>query len=164
MKRRIHESEDWRTDTPDPMINAFRQIMADSIDEQDDPYVGIFWYDVNKQELFGVRSTLASDRPFSDCSLFDHRARTCSPLHQSVWKKESFRHKDSRFSGDYTSVPRGRVFEVEDKGFVVITGSWIDKHPEAKAEIIYEFQLPENTTFQTDIHWDIGHGDSAQFL
>ena len=70
MKRMLSNNDDWRTDTDDCMINAFRQIMADSIEEQDDPYVGIFWYDINNNELFGVKSTLASDRPYTKCTLF----------------------------------------------------------------------------------------------
>ena len=161
MKRLITESEDWRTDTADPMINAFREIMMSSIDEQDDPYVGMFWYDTDKNELFGIRSALSSDRPFSRCSLFDKRARTCSPLHKSVWEKEYFRKKDPRFLGDYTQVPRGRVFEVEDIGFIVCVGSWINDHPQAKQEILEEFQLPEDTQFKIDTHWELGHGWSS---
>lgn len=164
MKKWLHNSSDWRTDTSDPMINAFREIMAQSIDEQDDPYVGMFWYDTEKQELFGVRSALAQDRPFTQCNLFNKKAKTCSPLHEAVWKKEFHRKKDPRFFGDYTKVPRGRVFEVEDQGFVVCTGSWINDFPEAKDEILFEFQLPENTQFVIDQHWELGHGWSETDL
>lgn len=159
MKRWTHEvSQDWRTDTDDPEINAFRQLMADNREYQDDPYVGIFWYDTNRQELFGIKSALAEDLPFKYCSLFPHKAKTCTPLHEKVWQKEFYRKKDPRFSGDYTKVPRGRIFEVEDQGFVVCVGQWIKDHPEAKEEILYEFNLPEDTEFKIDEHWDLGHG------
>ena len=59
--------------------------------------------------------------------------------------------------------PRGRVFEFKDEGFIVFTGSWINDYPEAKDEIIYEFQLPADTKFVQDEHWDLGHGWSNEF-
>lgn len=160
MKRYIpSQSEDWRTDTEDPQINAFRQIMKENAALQDDPYVGIFWYDPKKNELFGVKSVLAEDVPFKLTDLFDRKAKTCTPLHEKVWRKEHYRGNDPRFNYDYTKVPRGRVFEVEDEGFYVMVGSWIEKYPQAKELILDEFELPEdNTTFKIDIHWELGHG------
>lgn len=163
MKKWVHESEDWRTDTDDPMINAFREIMAENIDKQDDSEVGIFWYDSRKQELFGVKSANVNDVEFYESNLFDEPVKTCTPLHNAVWKKEQHRNKDKRFQCDYTLVPRGRVFYVKDEGFVVVVGSWIDKYPEAKDEILFEFNLPEDTIFKKDKHWDIGHGWSDKF-
>ena len=60
----------------------------------------------------------------------------------------------------FGSVP---IFPTKD-GFKVMTGSWIDKYPEAKEEIIFTFDLPEqNTEFVKDSHWDIGHGWSQEF-
>lgn len=161
MKNYIHQSEDWRTDTLDPQINAFRELMAENMQYQDDPYVGIFWYDTRNDELFGVKSALAEDVPYKLTDLFKNRARTCTPLHEKVWEKEYYRGKDQRFRGDYTKVPRGRVFEVEGQGFVVCVGSWIHAYPEAKALILDEFNLPEDqTVFKIDIHWELGHGFS----
>lgn len=163
MKRLIF-SQDWDTTTNDPEINAFRELMADNIDKQDDSYVGIFWYDVNNNELFGVKSAALEDVNFHKSTLFDEEVKTCRPLHYSVWDKEYHRKKDPRFSGDYTLVPRGRVFYVKNKGFIVVVGDWIDKYPEAKNEIIYEFNLPDNTEFKKDEHWNIGHGWSDKFI
>lgn len=154
----IPNSSDWRTDTDDPQINAFREIMASNNQYADDPYVGIFWYDTENDELFGVKSTLAEDVQFSHSSLFDANARTCRPLHYKVWDREYHRGKDPRFRGDYTKVPRGRVFEVEGSGFIVCVGNWINEYPSAKQLIIDEFQLPDDTEFRIDVHWDLGHG------
>lgn len=164
MKKWLHESEDWRTDTSDPMINAFRDVMASNLDHQDDPYVGIFWYDVNEEELFGTVLAELESCPAYQSKLFNKPVRTCRTLHQSAWKKPHYKGKDARYKGEYTLTPRGRVFYIEDEGFVVVTGSWIDNHPEAKFEIISEFNLPAETNFVKDVHWDIGHGDSANFL
>lgn len=164
-KLNIPESEDWRTDTDNPMINAFRELMKYNNQFQDDPYVGIFWYDTVKDELFGVYSVLAMDCDPYFSKLFHANVRTTRMLHQRMWDKESHHPKRGvRFKGDYTLVPRGRVFEVENRGFVVCVGSWINDYPQAKDEILYEFQLPDNTEFMIDSHWDLGHGWSDKEL
>lgn len=131
---------------------------------QNDPRVGIFWYDVAKNELFGVRMTHADDTKWYHSSQFNTDVRTEKDLHQNVWKKEFYRGKDKRFKGDHTLVPRGRVFEFKDDGFKVYTGGWIDEYPEAKELILDMFELPANNTeFVQDSHWDIGHGWSQEF-
>lgn len=161
----IIENEDWRTDTDDRMINSFRKIMHENIQYQDDPCVGIFWYDRNEKELFGVYSTLAEDTQFSDVSIFDQKARTCRQLHYNIWDKNKRKNKDSRFRVDYTKVPRGRIFQLEDGTFVVCVGKWFNTNKECKDLIIDEFQLPEDhTEFKVDSHWDIGHGWSDKFF
>lgn len=160
MKRYI--KSDWQYNSS-PEINSVKYIMAHNIDKQEEGKVGIFWYDTNKKELFGVKDVSVSDVPFCDDKLFHCKAKTCSQLHYSVWSKEQHRNKDSRFKGDYTLVPRGRVCFVEGQGFIVLVGDWIDKYPEAKQEIIFEFDLPEDTQFQKDFHWNIGHGWSDKF-
>lgn len=75
-----------------------------------------------------------------------------------LYGKRALKNKDSRFQAKYTDVPRGCVFEVEDQGFIVCVGKWINDYPEAKAEILYEFQLPNDTEFVIDSHWDLGYG------
>ena len=37
-------------------------------------------------------------------------------------------------------------------------------YPEVKDEIMFEFQLPEDTEFVKDPHWNIGRGFSDEFL
>ena len=163
MKRYIHkkeipDSQDWKTDTSDNTINAFREIMAHNNQYVDDPYVGIFWYDTENQELFGVYSVLAEDVDYYYSDAFGAKVKTCKPLHYALWQKRANKNKDSRFQAKYTDVPRGRVFEVENQGFIVCVGKWINDYPEAKTEILYEFQLPNDTKFVIDSHWDLGHG------
>lgn len=161
MKRWIKSDWDYNSN---PEVNALKELMASNIDKQDDSEVGIFWYDSDNNELFGIKSADVNDVPFYKSTIFDDEVKTCTSLHYKVWDRESRRGKDKRFSGDYTLVPRGRVFFVKDRGFVVIVGDWIDKYPEAKDEILFEFNLPENTEFQKDPHWCIGHGWSDKFM
>ena len=152
---RIRESDD---------SNAAVDAMVNSFDSQEDPCVGPFWYDPKNDELFGQSLTLASDRPFFKSSQFGAEVRTGHSLHKTIWSKKSRQGKDKRFSGDYTQIPRGRVFEFKGKGFKVFVGDWIDKYPSAKEQIIDEFSLPEDKTeFVKDSHWNIGHGWSDEF-
>lgn len=65
---------------------------------------------------------------------------------------------------DYTKYPRGRIFEIKNKGFVVCVGKWINDYPRVKRLVTDEFQLPENTEFIIDQHWDLGHGWSDKEL
>ena len=144
----------------DAIINA----MYENIDSQDEPEVGIFWYDTNTNSLFGVCSTPSSDRQWYKSNTFNDDVRTDKRLHQSVWKREFFKG-NKKFTGDYTKVPRGRVFEFKHNGFVVFTGSWINDYPSVKDDILKAFNLPEdNTTFRIDEHWEIGHGWSQEFI
>lgn len=153
------EGKNFRTDAEtDLMINA----MYDSMDSQEDPQVGIFWYDVVNDELFGVVSEPAEDAK-EYISEFGSHTRTGKRLHKDIWKKEYFKGKDKRFQGDYTKIPRGRVFQIDDK-FVVMVGDWVDEYPQVKDEVLYEFQLPKNTEFRKDIHWNIGHGWSEELI
>lgn len=96
---------------------------------------------------------------FQKSNYFNGNVRTFSKMHYALWKKEQYKKRDRRFQGDYTLTPRGRIFEIENRGFLVCTGDWIEKHPEAKDKILFEFDLPEDKTeFKVDEHWDIGHG------
>lgn len=164
-KLHIPDSSDWKKDTDNPMVNGFRELMEYNNQFVDDPNVGIFWYDPEEDELFGVYSTLASDMNFFHSNIFNAEARTCRPLHYALWQKGCNKGKDKRFKTvDYTKYPRGRVFEVKDRGFVVCVGSWIDKYPQIKQLVIDEFQLPNDTEFLVDTHWELGHGWSDKEL
>ena len=145
-------------------VNAAIEVMIDSFNEQDEPYLGPFWYDPKKKEVYGQVVSLAKDLQFYSSQIWKKEIKTSSVIQKTIWEKEYFRHKDKRFSGDYTLRPRGRVFEFKDEGFKVMVGSWIKDYPEAKEEILYVFQLPkDNTEFVIDEHWDIGHGWSQEF-
>ena len=124
--------------------------------DQDGPLVGIFWYDTEKEELFGVHNSLASNYvgvPSSSIDL-EHLLTTVTTdrrTHRSTWNKEAKKGKDKRFSGEYENTPRGRVVQFygpkQGYRYAVFTGKWIKEHPDAKEKILWEFQLPENTEF-----------------
>lgn len=133
-----------------------------SYSEEKHPQVGIFWYDTKNQELFGVKSIDPDELQWAVTN--DIKSKTIKNLHKDIWLKEFRRGKDKRFVGDYTKVPRGRVFEYYPNNFVVYVGDWINDYPEAKKDILYEFELPEKTEFIKDIHWDIGHGWSDEII
>lgn len=139
------------------------EVMRESFEYQDDAEVGIFWYDINNDELFGTYGVAASTIKWNYSPRLNKIIKTCSKLHSTIWKKEHFRGKDARFNGDHTKVPRGRIFEFKDIGFVVYTGDWIDDYPKVKNLILVEFNLPEDTKFVKDCHWDLGHGWSDEF-
>ena len=155
----IPESNDWNTNTHNLKINFMRQIMKENNNYVGEPCVGIFWYDPNEDELFGVRSNLAEDTEYYYSDMLNQYVRTTKFLHYAIWQKESNRGKDERFQTlDYTKYPRGRIFEIKDKGFEVYVGNWIKDYPQCKQLIIDEFDLPQNTEFIIDVHWDLGHG------
>ena len=145
-------------------INSAIDAMLELEDLQEDGLVGIFWYDAASNDLFGVESEIASRIPFYHSDQFGSNVRTGGKLHKQVWKKEFHKGRDSRFTGNYTQVPRGRVFEFENDGFKVYVGDWISKYPSAKQLIIDEFELPTDTEFVIDTHWDLGHGWSEEYL
>ena len=136
------------------------RLMEANRKHEDDPKVGIFWYNVTWHELFGVvaRSLMG----FSKANASEGRI-TCPEMHEAVWRKEYNRQKhhgdgSGPFIGPYENKPRGRVFYLiaEDR-FVVAVGKWLEEHPEAKELILAEFDLPaDKTTFEYAIHWDIG--------
>ena len=156
---------DWEYNSNDSDVNALKELMSENIQHQEDGEVGIFWYDTSSQDLFGVRAASVEDVPFYKSTLFDNKeVKTCRPLHYKVWDREYHRGRDPRFRGDYTKVPRGRVFFVKDTGFIVVVGDWIHDHPEVRDLVIDEFNLPEDTEFRVDSHWNLGHGWSDKFM
>ncbi|GHU95987.1 hypothetical protein FACS1894156_6430 [Bacteroidia bacterium] len=136
---------------------AVMQTMRDSMDEQDKPKVGIFWYDPQTDELFGVTKINAQDLQF------DHNGlKTVSSLHRDWWKKQQMRAKakgqlSSIYLADYTKVPRGRIFQTKDEAFQIMCGSWVN---DQIVELVTdEFDLQEQSvSVVIDEHWEIGHG------
>ena len=144
----------------DETVKAYVDIMSSYSEIQDDPMIGIFWYDTHNDELFGVNSEYPSD-DFRFHNVLKKDVKISKKLHMKVWDKESRRvHKDPRFSGGkdtWKMIPRGRVIQTRD-GFEVLVGSWINDYPSAKELIIEEFQLPKDTKFTIEEHWEIGNG------
>jgi hypothetical protein len=114
------------------------ETMKANFDHQDEPEVGIFWYDKNANELFGVVKQEAMDVPS-----YNGR-KTVRKLHKDYWNGEQHRAKGkgknpAPFVGDYTQIPRGRIFQLDDGTFQVMCGSWMNDT--IMALIIEEFNL-----------------------
>lgn len=166
LKLNIPNSEDWKTNTNNNMINCFRELMSENNEYQDDALVGIFWYDPATDDLFGVYAVNVNDVNFYKSDTFNCEVKTCKQLHYATWQKECNKGRDKRFQTmDYTKYPRGRVFQLSDGSFIVCVGNWINDYPSCKDLILIEFQLPkDNTEFVIDSHWDLGHGWSDKKL
>ncbi len=135
-------------------------VMAANRGKGDAPKVGIFWYNVSKQCLFGVIShkRIDYDKPNAGGGLI-----TCSEMHEDVWKKEYYKQKyhsmgNGPFKGEYQYKPRGRVFySPADDQYIIAVGTWIEQHKEALPLIYEEFDLPKDKTIIKQAHhWDIG--------
>ena len=79
-------------------------------------------------------------------------------LHRQVWAKEYFRaqanHTKTKFKGDYTQIPRGRVAWTIDR-FIVLVGHWAEPIQDELTELLEkEFSLPY-FEFVYDEHWDL---------
>jgi hypothetical protein len=137
----------------DELISA----MSDNFDSQDDPKVGIFWYDPDTNKLFGVSKINADELIFNSNGL-----KTVKALHRSWWQKEKNKLRTTGESvgilaKDYTLVPRGRIFQREDGVFLLMCGSWINQ--QIVSMVKNEFDLNEQQVEVTmDSHWELGNG------
>lgn len=142
-----------------------KTIMDDmrSFDEQM-PSVGIFWYDPTDHTLFGVRKKELTPREVEDAADKGKPFINYPTLHRQIWAKEYFKaqskHLETKFKGDYTQVPQGRVAWTIDK-FIVLVGHWAEPIKDELSELIEkEFALPY-FEFVYDSHWDLGYGWSG---
>ena len=137
--------------------------MSDNFEIQENPKVGIFWYDETGDELFGVTASYADELSFNA-----HGNKTVGTLHKTWWKKQQERAKAKNeltgiFMKDYTQIPRGRVFQLENGIFELFCGSWINEH--IISLVKDEFNLGEvQLEVKIDSHWEIGHGWSEEYL
>ena len=138
------------------------------------PKLGIFWYDVVNQSLFGV------EKMDAELATFVNGRATISKLHKTYWQKQ---HHRAEAKGDtqsifyqehnYTMIPRGIIFleEATDR-FYGCVGSWLHdgvSGHKVDAEKLHElledeFNLPVDFEFVVDYHWDLGHGWSEELL
>ena len=85
-------------------------------------------------------------------------------LHRQIWKERYFRavakHEPTKFKGDYTQIPRGRVAWNIDK-FIVLVGKWATPIQEELTELIDKYFSLPYFEFVYDEHWDLGHGWSG---
>lgn len=135
------------------------EVMRQNRGNGDEPKVGIFWYNVSKNELFGVVSHKRSDYTRANAG---GGLITCSEMHEDVWKKQFNKQKyhggEGPYIGAYQDKPRGRVFysPAEDK-YIIAVGKWFNLHEEVYDLIMLEFDLPEDKTIvKYGEHWDIG--------
>jgi len=128
------------------------------------PCVGIFWYDATDNTLFGVRKKELTPKMVEDAAENGLPFVNYPQLHRQVWAKEYYRamskNEDTKFTGDYTKIPRGRVAWNINK-FIVLVGRWAEPIQDQLGELIeQEFSLPYYE-FVYDRHWDLGHGWSG---
>ena len=141
------------------------RIMADmkSFDEPM-PAVGIFWYDPDEHDFFGVYKKELTPKMVEEAAEKGLPFINYQTLHRQIWQKQYFRalakHEPTKFTGDYTQVPRGRVAWNIDKFIVFVGQRAKDKEEELTALIEKYFALPY-FEFRYDEHWDLGHGWSG---
>ncbi len=138
------------------------QAMADNFDNQNDPKVGIFWYDKESDELFGVSKINANELQFNSNGL-----KTISTLHKSWWQSQKNKAISKGkalgiFKKDYTLIPRGRIFQRKDGVFQLMCGSWINDDIENLVKEEFDLQTVQFERI-IDEHWEIGHGWSEEY-
>ena len=141
--------------------NIVMAVMSQNLNNQEAPRIGIFWYDVRNDDLFGIVSSHASEARVSI------GYANINTLHRDYWKKQynKLKYKNEGkevypYIGDYKDTPRGRVlYNVDYNQYIIKVGSWINEYPQAKLLIIDEFNLEDqNYIFEIGIHWEVGQG------
>lgn len=132
--------------------------------DEEMPSVGIFWYDPEEHEFFGVCKQEVTPKMTEEAAVNGIPYINYPHLHRQVWAKEYFRAQANgertKFIGDYTQIPRGRVTWNINR-FVVFVGKWAEPiQSELTALIDKHFHLPY-FEFVYDYHWDLGHGWSG---
>ncbi len=128
------------------------------------PQVGIFWFDPQDKSFYGVRKQEITPKQVEEAADNGLPFINYPQLHRNVWAKEYFRAQatgeETKFKGDYTQIPRGRVTWTINK-FIVFVGQWAKPiESELSRMIEQEFALPY-FEFVYDEHWDLGHGWSG---
>jgi len=145
--------------------------MRTTKDAQNEPKVGLFWYNPERNVLVGVQSAFASELPFNSKG-----NKTLKILHDTSW--ESVRQNAIAIGStdeiwdeeSYMMVPRGRVFQRavpgSDAGYYrICVGSWIRDYPRACELIVKAFNLGNSEyDIEHDEHWDVGRGDSEKLI
>ena len=102
---------------------------------EENPSVGIFWYDFASHSLFGVRKQEVTPSQIETAACDGLPFIIYSETNEDVWQQE-------KFPGDYARTPRGRVSWVINK-FIVLVGEWA-RPVEAELSLLVEneFALP----------------------
>ena len=150
----IAESESSTPEEHKAYIDAIKQ----NVGYKPEPEVGIFWFNTEENDLFGV-----AKNPISKAKSTTAGIKVGRIPHKDKWiklrKSAIIRGKsDGIFFQKYTTVPRGIVCLLEDRTFQINVGNWIksvDKNL-LIALIANEFNLEnEKVKLQEDDHWDI---------
>lgn len=110
------------------------EIMKEGL-HNEDPKVGIFWYNPQRNELFGVIALSLDDPEVTNLNTFT-------------------------YIGAYKNKPMGMVF-FKDNKFIITVGSWINENDNYRVIDLVEevFDLTnEDTEIVIDPHWEIGSG------
>ncbi len=143
----------------DDLAERTMETMAQNLETQNNPKVGIFWYSPVNKSLFGV---IAIDKDSYSKPNAGGGLITCKELHEDVWKRE-FKNKINEagyYKGDYRQTPRGSVFYSPDEDkFYIMVGSWINDNPEAIDIIVDRYDLKDcKVEVKISVHWEIGMG------
>ena len=112
---------------------------------EENPSVGIFWYDFASHSLFGVRKQEVTPSQIETAACDGLPFIIYPETNEEVWQQE-------KFPGDYTRTPRGRVSWVVNR-FVILVGSWARPiEDELTALLQAEFSLP-SLELVFDEHW-----------
>ena len=134
--------------------------------DEEMPSIGIFWYDIQEKSFFGVCKSELTPKMVEDAADKGLPFINYPELHRQIWAEEYFRaqakHEDTKFKGDYTQIPRGRISWNINK-FIVLVGQWAKDIEDDLTSLIEEhFHLPY-FEFIYDEHWDLGHAWSGDF-
>lgn len=143
----------------DALMNSMKKFADGGV-----PCIGIFWLDLKEMKFFGVNKMELTPKILEESADDGIQLINYPKLHRQVWAKEYYRaqakHEETKFTGDYTKIPRGRISWAYDK-FVVFVGKWAEDIQDQLREMIEnEFELPY-FEFIYDKHWDLGHGWSG---
>ena len=119
-----------------------KAIMADmkSFDEPM-PAVGIFWYDTEEHDFFGVYKKELTPKMVEEA-----KAQGIKVINFG--------------KPDYSKATSGRVAWNIDK-FIVFVGQWAKDKEEELTELIEKYFALPYFEFRYDEHWDLGHGWSG---
>lgn len=114
---------------------------------EENPSVGIFWYDSASHSLFGVRKQEVTPSQIETAACDGLPFIIYPETNEEVWQQE-------KFPGEYARTPRGRVSWVVNR-FVVLVGSWARPIEDELTILLQaEFSLP-SLELVFDEHWDV---------
>ena len=145
-------------------INREQQIADMQQYDEPMPAIGIFWYDSEEHDFFGVYKKELTPKMVEEAAEKGLPFINYPKLHRQIWKEKYFRaiakHEPTKFKGDYTQVPRGRVAWNIDK-FIVLVGKWAEPIQDELTSLIDKYFALPYFEFIYDEHWDLGHGWSG---